>query len=140
MTFTSYEDWRNNVPWTNAQIVEAMRAEADAHPSEFRRAAIRKWADHVETTGRLSSKALGLALARLVVKCEFCERKALYRLGNVGRCSKHRDIKHEHTEQKARRLAFKAAMLERKRKAFDYAQLAYIAHHGASGKAKRGYK
>jgi hypothetical protein len=140
MTFNSYEDWRNTVPWTNAQIVEAMRAEADVHPSEFRRVAIRKWADHVETTGRLSAKALGFVLGRLVTVCEFCERKALYRLGNVGRCSKHRDIKNEHTEARARRLQFKHAMMERRQKAFDRNQLEALSHHRSLGRKTRGFK
>jgi hypothetical protein len=140
MTLNSYEDWRNTVPWTNAQIVEAMRAEAEVHPSEFRRVAIHKWADHIESTGRLSSKALGMVLGRLVTTCEFCERKALYRLGNVGRCSKHRDVKHEHTDERSKRHEFRSAMFERSRKAFDYRQLSQIAHHSVAGKLKRGCK
>lgn len=103
MVFNSYEEWRATVPWTAKQIADVMRLVVHANDTTgYKKEQYRKWADHVEKTGRISSRALGVALPFLITKCELCERKALYRLGNVGRCSKHRDVKSAaHERQRA---------------------------------------
>lgn len=117
MPFNSYQEWRDTIPWSSKQIADAMRLYVPVKDHNgFMAEKYRKWADHVESTGRVSSRALGVALPFLVTKCELCERKALYRLGSVGRCSKHRDVKDAGVE---RQRAFRNALSAEKQRAWD---------------------
>lgn len=94
--------WRDAIPFTDDQIADALlqagqvpvaRGSLDYHLRMYSR-----MADWVRS-GHLSSKILGLALPYLVKTCSAlqdgtpCGRKAIYRIGREGRCSRHRDVK-----------------------------------------------
>lgn len=137
MRFKSYQEWRDTIPWTAKQIADALRLCVPAHSqNNFMRERYRQWADRIESGGPVTSRALGEALPFLVATCEFCERKALYRLGNVGRCSKHRDVKDDYMERKKKRLNRRddaiSASLDRRdqiMRAYDKHRAAYRASH-----------
>ncbi len=87
----SYQDWRATVPWTNDQIAAALEADAAVAPNEYMRMKYQRLAEWVRS-GRLSSKALSQALPRLVKVCAVCQKVALYRMGNEGRCRAHKHV------------------------------------------------
>ena len=137
MIVMTYEKWRATIPFTAKQIADAMRLYVPVgdDPGGFMRQKYQTWADHVESTGRVSSKALGVALPFLVTKCELCERKALYRLGVKGRCSVHRLVKDEHHEKQR---AWRESLLAEKQLDFDSKDAIMRAH--AKHKQARGRK
>lgn len=90
--FATYEEWRATIPFTNEQIVAAMREHAKIQMTPYW---VERWngfADHIEKTGRVGKAALGAALPFLVKYCAVCGKKALYRVGCEGRCSGHRFV------------------------------------------------
>lgn len=88
----AYDDWRANIPWTNAEIVAALDAEAERVPNEFLREKRLAQARWLEQTGRLSSRALRAVLPALITQCvgPDCSRPALYRIGRLGYCRIHK--------------------------------------------------
>lgn len=99
---SSYDEWRASVPWSNEAIAEAYEAQAAAaraNKNEFLERKFQAGADYLRAGKRLSAKMLNYALPWLVKECTVvedgqpCGRKALYRIGREGRCSRHRDIK-----------------------------------------------
>jgi hypothetical protein len=86
----SYADWRSKIPWTDAEIVVALREVADDEQSEYLKEKRLKTAEYFDRTGRLSKFILGLALPLLVKQCEECGKVALYRVGVRGYCREHR--------------------------------------------------
>ena len=136
--YGSYDEWRATIPFSAKQIADAMRLyvpvkDVDGYMADR----YQKWADYIESTGRVSSLALGVALPFLVKKCELCERKALYRLGCVGRCSVHRDVKDSAVERQRARREMLASEKEREFNGRDRLMKAYQAHKSIHAAARR---
>lgn len=89
MSVNDFQRWRATIPWTDGQIADAILETPS--PSEFMRHKVETAAAYVRT-GRLSGPLLAMALPFLVKACELCGKKALYRIGLVGRCRAHRDV------------------------------------------------
>lgn len=103
-----WADWRAQLPFTDAQVVEALRA------------AIRQMAPrHLERFGpnyervakgiesgrwRVSPWNLRMALPYLVRWCELCGKTALYRFGHHGRCLDHKFVRSAAVDARQRRL------------------------------------
>lgn len=119
----AYQAWRDKYPWTNAQIADELDATAEEIESAHK--ALGKSPEHGnplylaegyrwqanrlrDPLSRLSKKDIDIAFCRLVKKCEFCDKKALYSYGQFGRCSKHRNVT---PEWRARYLAERDRML-----------------------------
>lgn len=90
----SYDRWRARIPWSDAEIAEALEAEADAREQNGNTFRAFKWRQRAESvrSGRLSKRDLTEALPRLITQCTLCGATALYRYGIEGRCRRHRDI------------------------------------------------
>ena len=85
----TYAAWRDEIPWTNAEIVQALRADTtDRAP--YLKERRERTALYLEKGGRLSKKILSMALPLLITKCTLCGKKALYRKGSRGYCRAHR--------------------------------------------------
>ncbi len=141
MTDAEYQAWRARFPWTDEQFAEAvLQAEAqNQYRSEYSRRRAETAAAWVRS-GHLSTVLLRLALPFLVKRCELCERKALYRLGIVGRCSVHRDVKSASMERwkatkEHRQGTYSEALNEE-----DRFRRAAGKFHQARGLGKRGRK
>lgn len=90
----SYEDWRKSVPFTDEQIISALRRGLEnLHHNQWILDRATRHVEHFERTGRLSSKLLGYALPYLVERCGICGKTAHYRYGSAGRCKAHKDEK-----------------------------------------------
>ena len=134
---STYAAWRRTIPFTNAQIVAALRAEAAAQPNAFMTGRWAFRADYLERTGRLSSRTLAAALGRLVTVCACCGKKALYRHGVEGRCREHRLVLTPAVV--ARRARWEMFQME-KRAALNEAdreRRGFMGHHAERGKGKR---
>lgn len=88
----NYTRWRSTIPWNNIQIATAIRAAANAEKTDWMRERTRLKAVHLLKTGKLNRWALGVALPFLITTCALCEKKALYRIGTMGRCSEHKTV------------------------------------------------
>lgn len=132
----SYESWRETVPWTDAQIVSALREHTRTMGNAFFAARINFWADHLERTGRLTSKTFGFALPLLVKACAVCGKTAHYRAGNIGMCRVHRDVKDIHAERKKLRLNAAGGEYASDRRTRDDADLSHHKLHQT--KLRRG--
>lgn len=118
-----YERWRASIPFSNAQIVAALREDAAGAYHEFGRLKMTRAADHLERTGRLSSWMFRQALPRLIKRCAICGKVALYRYGLSGRCRTHRLIPTIAFTRKIARLELKSSALASDKKAADYLAL-----------------
>ena len=90
--YLTYAAWRRSLPWTDAQLAEACRAEAQAAPNDFLRARYERHATRADQ-GSINRSILRLALPRLIQVCTICGKPALYRWGTEGRCRAHRLLK-----------------------------------------------
>jgi len=90
-----YRAWRQSVPWSNAEVVAALRQDADEVPSEWLAEKYRRRANKLEQGARLSSLDVRRVADRLITTCEFCGKKAFYRTKLSGRCREHRNMPSE---------------------------------------------
>jgi hypothetical protein len=95
----SYQDWRDAVPFTDAEVCAALREAAAVEVNTFMAQKRLRAAEFLERTGKLSSGMLGLALPFLVRVCDIvgpegalCGKPALYRYGSHGRCRAHKAL------------------------------------------------
>jgi len=98
----AYLRWRRNVPFTDEAIIAALRRMVDeavldhnrvvtgTENAAYVRARRTRLLEHFTRTRRLSRKILTICLPYLIQTCAFCDRVALYRQGNQGRCRVHR--------------------------------------------------
>lgn len=100
-----YAQWRQTVPFSDAQIARAFLKLAHdiKHENEFMFKKYRR-AAQVALTGRVGSHLLGVALGELIKFCRVCGKPALYRCGNEGRCRKHRTLINTPVKEKYQRL------------------------------------
>ncbi len=122
MSDEAYAAWRATVPWTD----------------DYMRAKHRRAADWVRA-GHLSSRLLGMALPFLVKTCAVCGRKALYRIGNLGRCSKHRDVKDRGLQAHVAETDRRAVASERDQDRWDAGLRLRQAHHRATGRRRGAF-
>lgn len=134
---SSYEAWRRTIPFTNAQVVAAIRAEAAAQPNAFMAARWAFKADYLERTGRLSSRTLASALGRLITVCACCGKKALYRQGVTGRCREHRLVPDAHVTARQERIEMFESEKRVALNEADRERRGFMGHHAARGKGKR---
>lgn len=85
------EKWRAGIPWSNAEVAEAIEQAAETVPA-YNSARYRRLAEYLLGGGRVSSIMLRIALPVLVKTCGVCGKTALYRIGRLGRCRTHRDV------------------------------------------------
>lgn len=97
--YLTYAAWRRSVPFTDTQIVAALRDLGNTVPSDFLKNRYYGLAAYLERTGRLSSIMLSLVVDRLITACACCGKKALYRAGNEGRCREHKYVPNTGVEQ-----------------------------------------
>lgn len=105
----SYQDWRDGIPWTDAEVAIALREAAAAEGNPYMAGKRLDAAAYLERTGKLSTGMLGLALPFLVKSCNVCGKTALYRYGHEGRCRAHRDVQPKFFQDKRRRQDAKGA-------------------------------
>lgn len=110
----TYKAWRATIKWTDEQIAAALNEYADMMPAKAKYFGdvARLEAAYLLRTGSLSAAVLGKALNLLVRKCDICGRKALYRLGQKGRCSEHRHVPEHHTTAKQKRMDAKRVLYQ----------------------------
>ncbi len=96
-SYAKYREWRRTVPWTNAEIIHALRTIAAEQPNEFLRERYERKAEWIETYHRFNARMLSEALPYLIRVCNYvtdegkvCGGRALYRYGNDGRCKTHK--------------------------------------------------
>lgn len=95
----TYESWRRTIPFTNEQIIAVFEEYLDnLEKSAGKRSAsmvawYRNEVNWLKKTGRLKAKVVAFVLPLMVKVCAVCGKKALYRYGTEGRCSKHRDVR-----------------------------------------------
>tara|TARA_R110000824_G_C14784869_1_gene632451 strand:- start:35 stop:445 length:411 start_codon:yes stop_codon:yes gene_type:complete len=85
-----YLKWRKTIPWTDAEILAALRDEVQRSPNDWIRDARTVRADRFERSHRLSRFLLSQVIHVLVVRCEVCGKTAHYRVGVRGFCRAHR--------------------------------------------------
>jgi len=85
-----YQEWRARVPWSDSEIIYAMRRLAETHPAPHVKKYWNDMADKLARDGRLSGKVLSGVLPDLVLLCDECGKKALYRVGFKGYCREHK--------------------------------------------------
>jgi hypothetical protein len=116
--------WRASIPFTDEQIAAAIETAGIETGNEHLQARYQGSADFVRRTGRLTRWILGVALHRLVVRCEFCDKTALYRVGSAGRCSAHKGITSAYKAAARARWEARSEMVGQERKASDQRDLA----------------
>lgn len=132
--------WRKSLPWTDAQIIDAIDREADvwaAQGNSFMERRYRSLAEFTRRTGRITRNAIRHAAHVLVTTCEFCHRTAIYRYGAVGRCREHKSIMSAHFAAKAIALMVghdDARAMFRER---NIAATSSAAHHQATGRQRQ---
>ena len=85
-----YIRWRKTIPWTDAEILAALRDEVRRSPNDWIRDARTTRAERFERSHRLSQYLLSQVIHVLVVRCEVCGETAHYRVGSRGFCRAHR--------------------------------------------------
>lgn len=115
--FESGAEWRATIPFTNEEIAAAFRQIADEAPraEESWREDRRQIAAYLEAGGLLTKAMLMPVLSRLVKTCAVCGRKAIYRYGTAGRCSKHRDVVPAWEAEERRRFAARSRDIAERR-------------------------
>lgn len=119
LTPEGYAGWRATIRWTDEEIAAALEELAtEIEPSAHRKheaELLRKHAVYLRQTGRLTMQILRGALPMLSKACNICGKKALYRTGDEGRCSKHRDVPAAAVIAKNERLGLRAKEQQRNR-------------------------
>ena len=85
-----YLAWRKTIPWTDAEIIAALRDEVQRSPNDWIKDARTARADRFEQSHRLSKFLLSQVIHVLVVRCEVCGEAAHYRVESRGFCRAHR--------------------------------------------------
>jgi hypothetical protein len=92
----SYLRWRQNIPYTNADIARALRLAAELRQGARRQFFSSEWllerAAALEAGARLSKWDVKTAVGYMKLRCEVCGAVALYRFGVEGRCRAHRGV------------------------------------------------
>ena len=145
-TEESYQLWRSKIPWTDEEIVSALeRSKADIAllTSEARRIYLMNLTtrsiDQVRR-GRLSRNVLVFVLPFLVTKCKICGKKAIYRMGNEGRCSGHRDVRSVGFEWNLKQHDLRSAKISEKREENERRFLNGLKYHRARGHRRRPHR
>lgn len=112
------EKWRAGIPWSNAEIADAIDQAADI-VVPYNRERLREVAAYLRSSGRLSSRMLRVALPILVTTCGLCDRRALYRIGKVGRCRVHRDVGEAFKDESNREIARASAIIYKDAREYD---------------------
>ena len=88
-----YRRWRSNIPFTDGQIADAILEDDRLNPkrNDHTTQVAEYWAARCRE-GFVTARSYCRALPHLVRACGICGRKALYRIGSTGRCSRHRDV------------------------------------------------
>ena len=124
------------MPWTDEEVIIALREEADAMPNEFMRQRRLREARWLEKSGSLSASMFRTASSRLVRQCAICGRPALYRWYVEGRCRAHKMV-HERADIVRRgQFARKSAVVEASTKQRNQILMAAERHHRACGRRK----
>jgi len=123
---TGYFRWRKTIPWSDAEIIAALRDEAQRSPNDWVREARTARADRFERSHRLSNFLVAQVLHVLVVRCEVCGETAHYRIGSRGFCREHRTspqrllpARERRREENARSHDDRLARLDKKLRARD---------------------
>lgn len=124
--------WRATIPFTDEQILLAIRQQRAALPSDDVRALWDRRVQHFLTTKRLSAWLFSTLLPYLVTTCGICGKKALYRSHLLGLCRTHRYIKSEAEVKRLRLLQVRHAHLSRERQVREAAEKKRNAHHTTS--------
>jgi hypothetical protein len=137
-----YRQWRATVKWTDTQIVAALReyAEGLTHEQQkYLRDRVEYEANRIEQTGRMSGIALTHALHVLIKFCDVddCGKKALYRVGGEGRCSKHRMVPEKFSAAKRKRIDENSKQIEETKNYYDTKESSHN-HSKMAAKFKKG--
>jgi hypothetical protein len=93
-----YHRWRARIPFTNEEIAAALdrKYHEPCAVASYRKS---EWLDRQHArmiarvlAGHLTGSIYSAALPYLVQRCSLCGKKALYRIGSLGRCREHRDV------------------------------------------------
>lgn len=115
-----FRRWRATIPYTDQQIADALETLAAAVESEDPfLAAIYRRHRQFAIQGRISAKMLGCVLPELIKRCALCEGRALYRIGNEGRCRKHKFVKDSHAEARKQRFMARGHSEDQRRAGVD---------------------
>lgn len=118
-----YVKWRSRIPYTNEQILAALRRMEsacsasldDSAASQTKRQKAREVIEWFDTTRHLTGALYRHVLSYLVETCDICGATALYRYGGSGRCAAHKeDIPTTAYEYRARQNQRSAAIDTRK--------------------------
>lgn len=101
--------WRATIPFTDAQILEALEQHRDTHQVKYFRQCIDSTIRSFRKTGHLSKFILRVTVPLLVKWCGICGKVALYRQGTTGRCKVHRMVPVAHREERLARLSTRAS-------------------------------
>ena len=113
------EQWRQSIPWNNAQIEIALRDKAKCEKCDFVRSRLLGQADHLATTGRFTQKMLNNVLDRLVKTCGICGAKALYRYGYAGRCIAHKHVMSTYAKRRSAMQDAKSQLIQEERRSIE---------------------
>jgi hypothetical protein len=87
--------WRAKFPWSNEEVVAALEEIVNATEGTWRLQCsayhLRRAADFIRRTGRVTGWAMRQALPVLIRTCATCGAKATHRIGVEGRCRLHKD-------------------------------------------------
>lgn len=117
-TEVDYRAYRNRFPYSNEEILEALKVlaeEADAENNAFLANRYRRW----QTFEIFPPFVLRYVLPYLIKTCHVCGEKALYRRGLEGRCRTHRDVSPAWIEEYRQRKEEKSRAIESQRKEQD---------------------
>ncbi len=116
-----YEKWRAKITHTDGEIAKAFEELAFEQTDDYLKNRYLHYAKQVRQ-GYLSGALYQLALSVLVKVCGICGKKALYRYGNIGRCSRHRDIRTKGDLELRARQELKHNSINAKNLEFDKAE------------------
>jgi|SRR5581483_5136499 len=122
MSDDAYRRWRASVPWTNEQIAQAFEQLIANIPAQYADGYIvrgyQRCIDHARR-GHITSRMLSIVLPLLVTTCALCGKKALYRRGNEGRCTAHKQVPERFSSARVARLERLRMAREQEIRVFD---------------------
>lgn len=89
-----YKRWRATIPYTDEQIIEALKEAIKGQAQFFQKVYQGKTERNFERLkeGKVSQAIIRFVLPYLIKKCNICGKTALYRYGMYGRCREHKFV------------------------------------------------
>ena len=128
MSLESYQAWRATFPWTDEEIACACDDAAAEAVTDFMAARCLR-AANAARAGFVTGRIIRFVLPRLITVCGVCGGKALYRVGNCGRCLTHRLVRNAHVEARRQRCEARQADREAATRQRDARTLSHMALH-----------